>query len=231
MTLFETIFIRRSVRKFDMTPLGDEIIGAIEKFIADTRQLEGQKAEFEILGPEAANGVFAPHCILSYCRADDAAFINVGYVMQRADLFIQSLGLGSLWLGMARPKNGRPDFCILMAFGKTDVPRRNNVHDFNRLPIDAISNAVNTATEAARLAPSAMNSQPWKLLFEDGSVRIRYFGRGIMKLMLKKLNKIDVGIVTRHVEVALRHEGKEIKSITPRVGGKDLSVEIVYGNP
>jgi hypothetical protein len=231
MTLFETIFIRRSVRKFDMTPLDDGTIRNIEMFIADTRQLDGQKAEFEVLRADAAGGVSAPHCILSYCRADDAAFVNVGYVMQKADLFIQSLGLGSLWLGMAKPRNGRPDFCILLAFGKTDVPRRNGAGSFTRLPMDKISNAGNAAAEAARLAPSAVNTQPWKLFFEDGRVEVHYFGRGVIRLMLKKLNKIDLGIVTRHIEEALLHEGREIRSITPRTKGKDFYIEIAYGDP
>jgi hypothetical protein len=50
-----------------------------------------------------------------------------------------------------------------------------------------------------------------------------------MKMILeKKLNKVDLGIVTRHVEVALLNEGKEISSITPRGSGKEFAVEILY---
>jgi hypothetical protein len=74
-----------------------------------------------------------------------------------------------------------------------------------------------------------VNSQPWKLQFVKGKVVVRYFGRGLMKIALKKkMNKVDVGIVTRHVEVALAHEGKTIVSVAPTTIGKDLAVEVTY---
>jgi nitroreductase len=230
MTLYEAVFIRRSVRKFDMIPLRGEIIDDIKKFITETRQMNGQKAGFEVVSADAVNGASAPHYILSYSAGNDDAFANVGYVMQKADLYIQSIGLGSLWLGMTQPKNKRADFCILLAFGKTDVPQRKGIQDFNRLPLNQISNADNAAANTARLAPSAMNTQPWKLFFEDGKITINYFGRGFMKAVLKnKLNKIDLGIVTRHIETALLYEGKEIRSINPKSKNKSFAIEIIYG--
>jgi hypothetical protein len=42
------------------------------------------------------------------------------------------------------------------------------------------------------------------------------------------MNKIDVGIVTRHVKTALLQEGKKIRSITPKEERKDLEIEITY---
>jgi hypothetical protein len=116
----------------------------------------------------------------------------------------------------------------MLGFGKTTVPQRKVEQDFNRLPVNEISDADNAIAEAARLAPSAMNSQPWKLHFENGKVTISYFGRGMMKALLKKLNKLDVGIVTRHVEVALLNEGKEIKSIIPKKTANGFDIEVLY---
>jgi nitroreductase len=41
MTLYETIFVRRSVREFDSSPLDAGTMENVEKFIADTPQLAG----------------------------------------------------------------------------------------------------------------------------------------------------------------------------------------------
>jgi len=229
MTLFETIFTRRAVRKYDLTPLGGAVLADIRAFLDETKPLDGQSARFEIVSADKVKNAIAPHYILAYCEPGDGAYANVGYMLQNADLYLQSNGYGSGWLGMAKPNEQDGDFCIMLAFGKTDVPARRDVGEFKRLPVGDISNAENTIAQAARLAPSAMNSQPWKLDFSDGKVTIRYFGRGVSKLILKKkLSKIGLGIVTRHVEVALLNEGKAIKAITPITNGKEFAIEVAY---
>jgi nitroreductase len=229
VTLYETIFTRRSVRKFDMSPLDGALLGEIGDFVAGAGQFEGQNARFEIAAAEAVKGAAAPHYILAHAGESAAAFANIGYVMQKADLYLQSIGLGSLWLGMTKPKHVKEGFCILLAFGKTTVPPRNGAGDFDRLPPREISDTDNAVAGAARLAPSAMNSQPWKLRFTDGRVIVDYVGRGLMKVVLgKKLSKIDLGIVTRHVELALLHEGKKILSCTPVASGGAFRIEIAY---
>lgn len=229
MTLYETIFVRRSVRKYDMTPLDEKTLDDIRKWIDETTGLPGQSARFEIVAADKVKGATAPHYIMCYCKPGDAEYANVGYVIEKADLYIQSLGLGSLWLGMGNPKEKETDFCIMLAFGKSDVPFRNSEQQFDRLPLKEISSTDNAIAQAARLAPSACNSQPWKLDFADGRVTVRYFGRGMMKMILKsKMNKVDIGIVTRHIVTALEHEGKEIKVVTPITSGKGLEIQIEY---
>ncbi len=229
MTLYETIFKRRSVRKYDRMPLDEKTLDDIRTFITNTRQLPGQNARFEIMSADKVKGASAPHYIMSFCPSGNAAYANVGYVLGKADLYIQSLGLGSLWLGMGNPKEKEKDFCIMLAFGKSDVPFRANAQEFNRLSISEISNSDNSIVQAARLAPSACNSQPWKLFFENGRIAVRYFGRGLTQMLLKaKMSKIDMGIITRHLVTALENEGKEVKSITPKTSGKDFEIEMIY---
>ena len=229
MTLYETIFARRSVRKYDMTPLDDAALAEIRAFIDATEQLDGQSVRLEIVAADKVKNDTAPHYVLAYCAANDRAYMNVGYVLQNVDLYLQSKGYGSLWLGMAKPNASSDDFCITLAFGNTDVPPRADVRDFKRLAIGEISNIDNAVTQAARLAPSAVNSQPWKLEFTDEKVAIRYFGRGITKLVLKnKLSKIDLGIATRHVVVALRNVGKTVGTITPIIDAKGFAIEVAY---
>jgi len=229
MTLYETIFTRRAVRSYDMTVLDSKALAEIRAFIDATNQLGGQSARLEIVTADKVKNDIAPYYILAHCEANDHAYMNVGYVLQNVDLYLQSNGYGSLWLGMAKPSESDNDFCIMLAFGKTNVSPRKDISEFKRLPISDVSNEDNSISQAARLAPSAVNSQPWKLDFSDGKATVRYFGRGIMKLILKnKLSKIDLGIVTRHIEVALQNEGKTIKAITPITDKKGFAIEVTY---
>ena len=229
MTLHDTIFSRRAVRKYDMAPLDASVIADIQSFIDSMTQIDGQRAKFEIVEADKVNNSIAPHYILAYCENSDSACANVGFCLQAADLYIQSIGLGSLWLGMAKPNSNDADYCIMLAFGASDVPFRKNESEYERVPLSKISSEDNGISRAVRLAPSAINTQPWKLEFEPGKVIVEYFGRGIMKLIVKKkLAKIDVGIATRHAVAALEHEGKTVQSVRPAADRKVFGIEVVY---
>jgi nitroreductase len=60
------------------------------------------------------------------------------------------------------------------------------------------------AFEAARLAPSAVNRQPWRFVFEPGRITIRVDGTGDGAKIPKRL---DCGIAMLHVEIAARAAG------------------------
>ncbi|MDR0850434.1 MAG: nitroreductase [Christensenellaceae bacterium] len=229
--LYEAIFIRRSVRKYNQTALDEKTLADIKNFLNNTKQIGGCEACFEFVESGTVGNGKAPHYILAYCKNEAAEYINVGYTLQNVDLYLQSKGLGSVWLGMAKPKDTgkREDYCIMLAFGKTNVPPRKGAGDFKRLKVSEISNENNAVAEAARLAPSAMNTQPYKLNFESGKITVEYFGRGIMKAIIKKrMGKIDMGIVMRHIQVALENQGKAVTNINIKKESKKLYVEILY---
>ncbi|MDR0883727.1 MAG: hypothetical protein LBN05_03865 [Oscillospiraceae bacterium] len=229
MSLYETIFVRRSVRQYDPTPLDADTLADIQRVLDETAPLAGQSARFVLVGGDKINKAAAPHYILASCTPGDAAYANVGFVLQKMDLYLQSIGLGSCWLGMAKPNEPQADYAIMLAFGKTDVPQRGSQTQFKRLPLADISDADNSAAQTARLSPSAMNSQPWFLHFAPGKVTLQYVGRGVMKAILKKkMNKVDIGILTRIVVLALEHEGKTVREIAPIQDGKDFSVDVTY---
>jgi hypothetical protein len=231
MDLYETIFTRRSVRQYDLQPLSSELLDEIKAYIGSLQQLVDQKARFEIVSSGVSGGSKAPHYILAYCEDSTAAYINVGFVLQKVDLFLQCKGLGSLWLAMAKPddKAQKNEFAIMLAFGNTSVPPRSGEKDFARLSIHEISDMDTAVAHAARVAPSAMNSQPWMLNFNTNNVVINYQGRGLMKAVLKKkLNKIDLGIAAAHVELALEYGGKTVHFIKVNDNKKYFSVEILF---
>ncbi|MDR2610312.1 MAG: hypothetical protein LBC58_02525 [Clostridiales Family XIII bacterium] len=228
MTLYETIFTRRSVRKFDMNSLDETYLAEIQEALDAAPQLPWQSASFEIVYANELRGGFGPYAILAYADDNDGAKLNIGYTLQHMDLYLQSKGYGSIWCGAASPKDPGDDYRILLNFGKTNVPPRAGENDFKRKKITDISNEDNAIARAARLAPSAVNLQPWKLNFSDGKVTVISNVRGFGRLIPGKLHMFDLGIVLKHVELAIKHEGKTIKSITPTKEGGALAVEVAY---
>ncbi|MGI6265372.1 MAG: nitroreductase family protein [Acutalibacteraceae bacterium] len=229
MTIYETMFTRRSHRRYDPRPLTDEELTAIRYELAAIDPIPGQTADFRFITPAQMGLEQAPHYLVANCAPTDAAYANVGYMLEKLDLVLQSRGLGSLWYGMKLPREKEANDCIVMQFGRPVAPGRTDESAFNRLPVEKIATANNPVTRAARLAPSAVNSQPWMIEWGDTVITVRYYGRGLMKGRLEpKLSKIDLGIVTRFLVTALEHEGRVVTAVTPTGGGKSFALEIAY---
>lgn len=229
-TLYETIFIRRQVRNYLGGSIGDGILNGISKCAAEAEQLTGQHGAFKLVSAaEVSANHGASHFLLGYCDSTFAAYANVGFVLQKVDLYVQSIGLGSGWFMDIKPIADAERFCIALAIGKADVPLRKDEAQFKRRPLTAICDRDSVTAQAVRLAPSSMNSQPWKLEQMPGMVVIRDVGRGVSRLILKnKLNKIDTGIAARHAVLALEHQGKEIEAVIPKTENDSFSIEILY---
>jgi nitroreductase len=229
MSFYETIYTRRSVRQYDQSPLTAAELLDVETALNNTKQLPGQTGRFVLANADQLKGASAPHAILAHGEDTAIAMCNLGYVLASLDLQMQSSGLGSIIMGRAKPINPAPDYRILLAFGKTDVPLRKGESDFKRKSVLEISNEDNAIARTARLAPSAVNFQPWKLHFSPGKVTVKSDGRGIGKLLMSKMQKIDLGIILKYVELALENEGKTVRSVTPTSDGKGFAVDVVYG--
>jgi nitroreductase len=228
MTLYETIFARRSVRRYDETPLDAMTLSMIQEYLDDMEQLPGQSARFEIADKGKLKGGFAPYAVLSYSKESEKACVNIGYALQGVDLWLQSQGFGSVWCGMATPLEKNPDYRILLGFGQTNMPFRNGENGFKRKKVTDISNEDNRIARAARLAPSAVNLQPWLLTFSDRQVEAKVNVRGIGKVLPGRLWLFDIGIVLKHIELAFIYEGKIVKEIVINGSGKNLSVLASY---
>jgi hypothetical protein len=228
MSLRDAIYTRRAVRKYLPELPSEELQNEALKVAREADAIEGQKARYELAMKGSVTGSFAPCNILGYCDGSDAAMANVGYQLQKADLFLQEKGLGSVWLASGKPKTDKKGFGMLLAFGKTEAPPRTGEKDFHRLSVGEISNENNAVANAVRLAPSAANTQPWQLVFSPGKLVVKYKGRGPMQLMLKKMNKLDIGIAARHAVVELESQGKKIVSVAPEGDGNSFSVVIRY---
>jgi nitroreductase len=125
-------------------------------------------------------------------------------MLQQVDLYIQSIGLGSCWLGMAKPVENTKDglgYVISLAFGKPEGSPHRELSGFKRKPLEKVSDTADKRLEPARLAPSAINSQPWYFVSTDNGFDC-YCAKKFPAAMYEKLNKIDVGIALAHLYFA-----------------------------
>ena len=96
MTLYETIFTRRQVRNYLNSPVPKERLDHILACAAEAEQLTGQHADFNLLpAAEVSANQGASHYLLTFCDSSPSAYANVGFLLQKVDLYVQSMGLGS----------------------------------------------------------------------------------------------------------------------------------------
>jgi len=202
MTLNEMIYKRKSCRRFTGEPVDGEGIEKILSF--DLKPLYPEiKVRMDIVGRDQVKCICpwtTPQLIAIYSEEAQGYLENVGFLFQQMDLYLQTLGLGVCWLGMGRmnPKTATAvegmKFVIMLAFGypKGD-PLRQDRKDFKRKPMEKITDVPDPKLEPARLAPSAVNSQPWYFAHE---------GENIHVWCSKKGSRLDAGIALAHLYVA-----------------------------
>ena len=85
-------------------------------------------------------------------------------------------------------------FVIMLAFGHPKGDRlRQGGKDFKRKAMEQITDRADAKLEPARLAPSAVNSQPWFFTHEGDTVHV---------WCSKKGSRLDAGIALAHLYVA-----------------------------
>lgn len=233
MNLYEYIFKRKSTRKYDLSPLDEETLAKITAFADTMKPLYPEiKTAYEV-SDNVKNmlPVKASHYFLLSSEKQGDYLENVGFMWQQMDLYLSSLGLGSCWLGMAKPaseiKTALP-FVIALAFGKPEGSPYRELNSFKRKDASEVSSGSDSRIEAARLAPSATNSQNWFFDCSDGKIDV--YQRKLnpaLALMFGKMNRVDMGIALCHLYIASLHEGR--KFIFGKQSGKDKRGYIYTG--
>lgn len=212
MTLQETIYRRRSVRSYTGTPVSNSDLEIILSFFRNAKPLFPHiSVQTRIVSKEQVRFYFpwkTPQLLAIFSETKPGYLENVGFLCQQADLFLQSMGLGSCWLGLGKLRDvgievDGMEFVILIAFGHTNEPLRKGIDDFRRKPMEEISDRADERLEPARLAPSSTNSQPWYFTHEGGNIHVYRTETGLLRhKMLGKMNQIDIGIALAHLYLA-----------------------------
>lgn len=159
----------------------------------------------------------------------------VGYVFEKLVLYAQSIGLGTCWLGgtfnrgeFAKAMELTDDefFPIASPIGYP-APKNHTVDKIMRKAIKAdtrknfeeifFNGNLNTpleknsageylyALEMTRLAPSAKNAQPWRIIKDGNS--FHFFEKKTIPSSSHDIQRLDIGIALCHLELALKEKG------------------------
>lgn len=228
MNLAEMINQRKSTRSYTGVPVDAGSIQKIEDFIQSAKPLfSGLKVRAEIIGSNKVRCILpwkTPQVVAMFAEKDIDSLVNVGFLYQQLDLYLQSIGLGSCWLGMGRldPKavesKDELPFVMMLAFGNPKGEyRRNNLAEFKRKSLDEISDKADTRLEPARLAPSSINSQPWYFVHEGENLHVYCACSGILKKKSpSSMNLIDIGIALAHLYVSNSESFRFFKTDEPK---------------
>ncbi|HZW49700.1 MAG TPA: nitroreductase family protein [Bacillota bacterium] len=215
---YNMIFKRKSVRKFDAAlSLKADELAKIKQEIEQLIPLVSEiKVGFEIVNRLYTTAKYGEYCLLLYSENKPHYLLNAGYMLEQLDLFLTALDIGVCWYGLAKTKEMEKDgldFVIMLAFGKSSPQDfRQDRSEFKRKSIYEIWQGEfdSDVKEAVRLAPSAMNTQSWRLISDSSqikvcrSTRIRPF---IPIDFLAHFSTIDLGICLCFLEIALQQKG------------------------
>lgn len=207
--LKETIYKRKSVRKYKSEPLNTAILNEIVAFCEKTTPLYPDiKVKMDIVEKKSVKSMLRwlpPHAIAFFSEEKSGYLENAGFILQQVDLYLQARGIGSCWLGMGKPDEGTLDaqgdfkYVIMLVFGMPNEEFRAGTNGFKRRPMEKISDTADERLEAARLAPSSVNSQPWYFTHEGETIHLYRNKQGMLRHILGDMNQIDVGIALAHV--------------------------------
>ncbi len=209
----ETIYRRRSVRKYSSEPLDQSTLKEIEEFILTLKPLYPGIEIKTVFSKRDKIHCFmpwsAPHYLSVFSKEEKGFWENVGFIFAQLDLYLQSRGIGCCWLGLGKPNKGfeKPDgewrFVIMLAIGLTEIKMRESAEHFKRKKIEDISDILDTRLEPVRLAPSSINSQPWYFTHNGSELRAFMPSRKPLGLKtLENMNRIDMGIALAHAFVS-----------------------------
>jgi hypothetical protein len=231
MQLYGFIDKRRSVRHYTGI-ISEELRKKLNDFVENeiTPLYADIGYEIRIVNQDkiSSRKVSASDYILFFSEDKEGKDINAGFILEQIDLFLQSMGAGSCWLGLAttEEKSTKGDFVIMLAAGMTDKPLRNGKEDFVRKPLSEVGDIKEEfLLEAVRLAPSSVNSQPWYYKEREKDVIDVFMDENLLyKMILRRFNKIDIGISLCHLNEALKKQGRKFEIIP---GGKGFKKSLI----
>ena len=202
MTLNEMIYHRKSCRSFTNVPVDAATIETIKAFPMKPLYPD-IKVHWDIVSRNQVKCICpwtTPQLITISSEETEGYLENIGFLFQQMDLYLQTLGLGVCWLGMGRmnPKTTTAvdgmKFVIMLAFGHPKGDQlRHDLKGFKRKPMEQITDKPDSRLEPARLAPSAVNSQPWFFAHEGDTIHV---------WCSKKGSRLDAGIALAHLYVS-----------------------------
>lgn len=238
--LYPLIFKRKSIRKFEDSPIDDNKLKEINDQIHSLTPLYDIITDIKIVSSENVKlrGMKkAPHYLAIFSEKKEGYLVNVGFMFQQMDLWFSANGIGSCWQGIPKPKQEIIDssdlkFIIFIAFGEpSNSLYRESTSEFRRKPLQKITdiNNADELIEPARLAPSAVNNQPWYFKGNENIIDVYSNKTSFLKsLFINKYIPIDIGIAICHIKIAAEHLGEKTEIEFDTVKKKNSPKDLTY---
>lgn len=166
---------------------------------------------------------------------DSEAMEAVGYAFEKLVLYAQSIGLGTCWLGgtfnrgefakamqitdgeffpiaspigYGAPKNHTVDKIMRKAIKADSRKPWNELffeNDFSHTLSEECAKEYSFCLEMVRLAPSAKNAQPWRIV-KDAD-KFHFYEKRDIGIGAHDIQRLDVGIALCHFELAAKEKG------------------------
>lgn len=217
--LYNMIFKRKSFhlfRNIGNERITGEELNDIERTFGELKPLvDNINVKIKIVKDQTTCKRGQEYCILFYSEKKDNYLQNIGYLGEQLDLYLVSKNIGTLWFGIGKPEEKEYeglDFVIMMAIAKVDSEDkfRKDMFKSKRKSIEEIwsGESYSDIANIARFAPSACNTQPWKVESSNDEIKVYRYRkegkRGIMpKDMVIYYNQIDIGIFLCFLELCL----------------------------
>ncbi|MGL5085196.1 MAG: nitroreductase family protein [Clostridium sp.] len=214
---YDMIFKRKSFRRFNDTLKLcslelDEINEKIKILISLVDNIE---VKYKIVPRSETTSKRGEYCLLIYSEEKENFLLNVGYSFQQLDLYLASKDIGVCWYGVGKtvePEYENMKFVIMMAIGKAEPKEfRKDYKKCKRkdtVEIWSGSEELENIVEVVKYAPSACNTQPWRVIYNNNKLKI-YRTTNIKSIMPKDkvpfYNSIDMGIFLWFLELSLTH--------------------------
>jgi hypothetical protein len=224
--MIQAINLRRSIRKYKDEGISTVYLQKVKTIINEAKPLhknipmesllieDGEKIIDTFKGLVGKyTKVTAPHYIAFTSETMDGHLENIGFIGEEIILKLTELGLGTCWVGAAIKEdefktivNVQPNqsYIILIAFGYPveelkPVTNRKRL-DKSKVISGTYENQYETIIQSFIAAPSAVNSQPWKLIIEHNKFDLYLENRSFLtKKLLKETNHVDIGICLSHL--------------------------------
>lgn len=220
MNLYQMIFKRRSIRKYKFEEIPEQVLKDILSFAGRVSPLCPEidvKLEIRdnLEGSRSVKGMWkveAPYYLTFYSQEKEGYMMNAGYILEPVLLYMTGKGLGTCYLGMTRVQGQAPEgmkSVITVAFGYPKMLLYRDPATAKRLPLnelcifkDEIGEPMKNILKAVRLAPSAMNTQPWRFIVYHDRIYIFSCKEFLPSISMKTMRDMSMGIMLSHLSIA-----------------------------
>jgi nitroreductase len=237
----DAIYRRRSIRKYLDEELHVGILEEIKEACQNPKKLyedidmdihvveDGIKLHSIIKGIVGSYGkIKAPHYLVVTSEKKEGYLENVGFAVESIVLQLTDMEIGTCWTGRTAKKEllgnivnikDNHEAVIVVCFGypKDDDGIDKIIRSRKRLEITDIVSGNTSKTwhyimDAVRMAPSSMNSQPWRFFIRNNIIDVYCIRKdGILGRHMRNMNRIGIGIALYHLYAASDKLDKNIE--------------------